>query len=388
MPRNRFCDQTAIAGIGWTEFTKNSGTTVLNLAAKASLAAIDDAGLSVRDIDGVVTYYWNPDTINPQQLIQALGIQVCHYEVYAQLGGEWCCGAVASAAMAVHAGLCENVLVYRALNGRSEKNSHRGAASGAAQFTAPYGVTHAAAKCGQTATAHMARFGTTSVDFGHLAITQRQHAILNQKAMMKTPISLEQHQTSRPIIYPYRLLDCCLRNDGAAALIVTSAERARDLRQPPVYIMAATAGHAPADHSWETNAVRAAPHLYGMAGISARDVSFAELYDPFTFMCMVHMEDFGLVPKGEVGGWVRAGENGLDGRVPVNTHGGSLSESYIQGLNHVVEAVQQLRPGGVVDDLCQGAHSYDRTMCRQIRNPNIALVGGEYGGSSLLLRRA
>ena len=109
MPGNRFCDQTAIAGIGWTEFTKNSGTTVLNLAAKASLAAIDDAGLSVRDIDGVVTYYWNPDTINPQQLIQALGMRVCHYEAYAQLGGEWCCGAVASTAMAVHAGLCENV---------------------------------------------------------------------------------------------------------------------------------------------------------------------------------------------------------------------------------------------------------------------------------------
>jgi acetyl-CoA acetyltransferase len=103
---------------------------------------------------------------------------------------------------------------------------------------------------------------------------------------------------------------------------------------------------------------------------------------------MLHMEDFQLVPKGEVGPWVTAGNNGLDGETPINTHGGMLSEAYVQGLNHVVEAVQQLRPGGVIDDLCDGDHTYDRTMCRQVRNPEIALCCAENGGSSLLLRRA
>lgn len=114
----------------------------------------------------------------------------------------------------------------------------------------------------------------------------------------------------------------------------------------------------------------------------------AELYDPFSFMCLLHMEDFGLVPKGEVGAWVTEGRNGLDGDVPTNTHGGLLPEAYVQGLNHVVEAVQQLRPGGVTDDLCQGAHTYDRSRCRQVRDARIALCCGEGGQSSLLLRRA
>jgi acetyl-CoA acetyltransferase len=388
MAGNRFCDQTAIAGIGWTEFTKCSGTTVLNLAAKASLAAIADAGLSPREIDGVVTFYWHPDTVNPQHLIHALGIPACHYEVYAQLGGNWSCGAVASAAMAVHAGICKNVLVYRALNGRSENSADRGVASGPGQFMTPFGATHAAAIYGHPATAHMARYGTTSIDFAHVAVTQRKHAVLNKKAMMRTPITVEDHQSSRPIIHPYRLLDCCLRSDGAVALVVTSAERARDLRQQPIYIMAAAGGQTAPEHPWETNAVRAAPHLYGAAGITAKDVSFAELYDPFTFMCMAHMEDFGFVSKGEVGAWVRACENGLDGTLPINTHGGLLSEAYIQGLNHVIEAVQQLRPGGVLDDFCEGAHTYDRARCRQVRNAGIALVCGEAGASSLILRRA
>jgi acetyl-CoA acetyltransferase len=103
---------------------------------------------------------------------------------------------------------------------------------------------------------------------------------------------------------------------------------------------------------------------------------------------MIHMEDFGLVPKGQAGAWVRAGCNGLDGECPVNTHGGLLSESHVQGLSHVVEAVQQLRPSGVRDDLCNGAHTFDRTICRQVRDAEIALCCGEEGGSSLLLRKA
>jgi acetyl-CoA acetyltransferase len=152
--------------------------------------------------------------------------------------------------------------------------------------------------------------------------------------------------------------------------------------------MSMMGGCEPFPNLYTTYGAIAAPQLYAGAGITPKDVDVAELYDPFTMMCMLHMEDFGLVPKGEVGGWVSAGKNGLDGEVPVNTHGGLLSECYAQGLNHVVEAVQQLRPGGVVDDLCEGPHTYDRTTCRQVRDPEIALTCGEGGQSSLLLRRA
>jgi acetyl-CoA acetyltransferase len=383
-------DRTAIAGIGWTTFSRGSGTSTKNLAARAALNAMADAGLAAADVDGIVSFYWErPDSPGPVELAETLGIQNCSFADFCSLGGTWSCGAVAAAAMAVHAGLCRNVLVYRAMNGYSERRAGMGQSpSGREQFTLPYGEEHAAATFGHYATAHMARFGTTSLDFAHLAATQRKHALLNRKAIMREPMTVEEHQSSRWIVYPYRLLDCCFQSDGAVALIVTSAERARDLKQAPVHIMSMQSGRTVTGNQWETNGIRAAPALYGAAGITAADVDVAELYDPFTFMCMTHMEDFGLVPKGEAGAWVREGHNGLDGKTPVNTHGGLLSEGYVMGLNHVIEAVQQLRPGGVCDDLCTGAHTYDRATCRQVRDAQIALVCGEEGGSSILLRKA
>jgi acetyl-CoA acetyltransferase len=388
MPEQALKDKTAITGIGWTNFSRSSGTTVLNLAAEACLKAIADAGLTPSDIDGVVTYFWVPDTPTPRQLIEALGIERCNFEVYSQLGGSWSCGAVACAVLAVHGGLCRNVLVYRAMNARSGRRMSNVVRdpSGPMQFVAPYGVAHAAASFGHHATAHMARFGTTTLDFAHLAVTQRKHAMLNEKAIMRTPMTIEDHQSSRWVVYPFRLLDCCLDSDNAVAMVVTSDERARDLKQAPVYIMSMMGGSAPFPNLWSTHGARVAPALYAGAGITPQDVDVAELYDPFTFMCMTHMEDFGLVPKGEVGAWVRAGNHGLDGPMPVNTHGGLLSEVYLQGLNHVVELVQQLRPEGVIDDLCQGPHTYDRTTCRQLRNPRIALSCGEGGNTSMLFR--
>jgi acetyl-CoA acetyltransferase len=383
-------EKTAIAGIGWTAFARGLGTSTKSLAAQASLNAVADAGLSVADIDGIVSFYWEkPDSPDPVEIAAALGIKNCNFSDFCSLGGTWSCGAVASAAMAVHADLCKHVLVYRAMNGYSNRAVREPRSpSGLDQFTLPYGEVHAAAKYGHYATAHMARFGTTSLDFAHLAVTQRDHAMLNKKAVMREPLTLEAHQSSRWVVYPYRLLDCCIQTDGAVALIVTTAERARDLKQAPVYIMSMLSGLTVSEPQWQTNGVRAAPALFNAAGIKPADVDLAELYDPFTFMCMIHMEDFGLVPKGEVGAWVRANHNGLDGKCPVNTHGGLLSESYVQGLNHVIEAVQQLRPGGVCDDLCNGPHTFDRTVCRQVRDAEIALCCGEEGGSSLLLRRA
>ena len=392
MPEQPIKDKTAIVGIGWTEFTRNSGVSTLTLAADAGLKAIADAGLKARDIDGVVTWYHkHPDTVSAQELANAMELD-CHYELFANEGGHWMCAAVMSAAAVVHAGICKNLLMYVARNtyseGRGRRARDRSDASGADQFSSPFGMHHAATIFALPVTAHMARYGTTTLDFAHLAVTQRRHASLNKKAIMRKPITVEDHQNSRWISYPYRLLDCCQQNDGAVAVVITSAERARDLRHEPVYIMSGVGGDSPTAGIWETNGANIAPLIYEGAGITPRDVSLAELYDPFTGMCMLHMEDFGLVPKGEVGRWVTEGRNALDGDLPVNTHGGLHSEAHFIGLNHVVEAVQQLRPAGVVDDLCEGPHTYDRTMCRQVRNPQIALLCGESGGSGMLLRKA
>jgi acetyl-CoA acetyltransferase len=391
MPEQALKDKTAIVGIGWTAFTARSGTTVANLAAQASLNAIADAGIDKRDIDGIITYCFQTDTFDARQLAAALGLERCSFIANERLGGGWACAAVATAALAVYAGLCQTVLVFRAMNGRSERptlDPMRTQAVGPRQWTAPFGVYHAADTFGPYVTAHMARYGTTNLDLGVIAVTQRTNAVVNQKAMLRKPLTLDEHQQSPWLSYPFRVLDTCLTTDGAVALIVTSAERARDLRQAPVSIMAVMGGTLPAQQPWETNAVRAAPLLYQAAGITAQDVDLAELYDPFTGMCLLHLEGFGLAAPGAGAAAYRAGTHGLDGRVPVNSHGGLLSEGYIHGLNHVVEAVQQLRPGGVCDDLCTAEHDFNRERCRQVRRAEIALVCAEAGDSSLLLRRA
>ena len=384
-------EKTAIAGIGWTDFSRNAGASTLTMAIRAGLNAIEDAGLEPSDIDGVVSYFYRYiDSASPKRLADALGLQ-CNFHVFGEGGGTWSCAAVLSAAMLVHSGLCRNVLVFRARNTYSENRKRAGSVGTFSgrdeQFRTPFGEHLPATMYAHNATAYMAKYGATSLDFAHLAVTQRKHAMLNRKAMMRTPMTIEDHQASRMISYPYRLLDCCLQSDGAVALVVTSAERARDLRHRPVTIVAGTGSISPIAGSWETNGVNAAPILYERADIKPSDLSFAQLYDPFTAMCMLHIENFGLTEQGSAAAWVKAGHNALDGQIPVNTHGGLLSEAHVHGLNHVVEAVQQLRPGGVIDDLCEGPHTYDRSTCRQVRDPEFGLVCGEEGESALILRR-
>jgi acetyl-CoA acetyltransferase len=349
--------------------------------------AIEDAGLSVDEIDGVVSYFHQKnDTVHPREMAEMLGLPACNFHFFHDGGGSWNAASILAAAMMVHSGMCNNVLVYNGRNryteGRAKRAANAFETTGADQFDAPFGAHHAAAGFGQYATAYMAKYGTTTLDFAHLAVTQRNHAVLNTKAMMRKPITVEDHQNSRWIIYPYRLLDCCQETDGAVALVVTSADRARHLRHNPVYIMGGGCGRFDGE-----DGDAAATRVFEGAGVSPSDVDVAEIYDNFTFMCMKHLVDFGLAPRGDVGAWVREGHNGLDGSLPVNTHGGLLSEAHFMGLNHVVEAVQQLRTEGVVDDLCEGQHTYDRATCRQVRDPEIAFVCGVLGGSAMVLRK-
>ncbi len=381
-------NQTAITGLGWTEFTRSSGTSVSVLVARACLMAIEDAGLGVDDIDGIVSYFHKKnDTQHPRELAEMLGLPACNFHHFHDGGGSWNAAAVLSAAMMVHSGLCKHVLVYNGRNRYSEGRKKRARdafdTSGAEQFEAPYGSHHAAAGFGQYATAHMAKYGTTTIDFAHLAVTQRKHASLNQKAMMRNPISVEDHQNSRWIIYPYRLLDCCQENDGAVAFVVSAADRAKDLRHNPVYIMGGCCGIEGRDG----DAAKTARRVFEGAGVSSSDVDIAGIYDNFTFMAMKHLSDFGLAPENEVGAWIREGNNTLDGSLPVNTHGGLLSEAHFMGLNHVIEVAQQLREGGVVDDLCKGEHTYDRSICRQVRDPEIGFVCGNLSASAVVLRK-
>jgi acetyl-CoA acetyltransferase len=180
-------------------------------------------------------YHRQPEGQMVRELVRALGLKKCNFEFYSDGGGGWNCGAVLSGAMLVHSGICKNVLVFKARNrysqGRAARAERANDVKGDAQFTTPFGIHHAAASFGPIATAQMARYGTTTLDFAHLAVTERSHAVLNQKAMMRKPITIEDHQNSRWIIYPFRLLDCCQESDGGVALVITSAERARDLKQ-------------------------------------------------------------------------------------------------------------------------------------------------------------
>jgi acetyl-CoA acetyltransferase len=195
---------------------------------------------------------------------------------------------------------------------------------------------------------HMHEYGTTSAHFGAIAVTMRSHALLNESAQMKKPMTLEDHQNSRFIAEPFRLFDCCLNSDGAAAVVVTSAERAKDLQHPPVRIVGGTQCHthknffeapSPAQQGEE----EAAKRLYERYGLSPQDFDFAELYDCFTFTVLAQLESYGFCGIGESGPFAEEGHIALGGKIPVNTHGGLLSHGYIDGMTHITEGVKQLR---------------------------------------------
>lgn len=387
-------EQTAIVGIGWTKYTKESGKTPLALALEASRNAIEDSGLAVKDIDGVVSYSLQ-DSVSTSLVATSLGLPILRYSQDESAGGGVACSVVSNAAMAVASGMANNVLVFRAMNGSSGLRYSRGdrtalrsgtgvGSDAETQFLAPYGATVASHYYALITRRHMFKYGTTPQQLGAVAITSRKHACLNERAMMRSPLTMEKYESSPIFFDPLRLLDCCLMTDGACALIATASERARDLRHPPVYIMAAAQGTGPygqglwsnywTDHT-ESAAKYIGPDLFGRAGITPKDINVAELYDAFTITVIIQLEDFGFCEKGEGGPYVQGGRIEIGGKMPVNTHGGLLSEAYINGLNSVVEGVSQLR---------------GEAGKRQVRNAEIGLVaaaGGTIPGSALILRR-
>ena len=381
----------AIVGIGGTRYSKSSGVSVLGLAAEACQKAIDDSGLAVREVDGIVTFGMN-DSVQPQEVAACLGLSNLRYHMDYWGGGPTSNQVVATAAMAVATGMANNVVCFRALNGRSGRRlggaGERPSTEGEAQFLIPFGWTSFAHCFAVWATRHMAVYGTTSRQLGMVAVTARQHATTNERAMMCIPMTLTDYFNSPMICWPFRLFDICLETDGGCALVVTSAERARHLRHRPVYISAAIHGGGPnpagyglnlapyirwKDHT-ESYARYIAPELFARAGVTPKDVDIAEIYDEMTIATIIQLEDFGFCQKGEGGPFVEEGRTAIGGDIPVNTHGGLLSEGYLHGLNHVVEAVSQLRGDAGP---------------RQVKDAEVALTTGMGGptGSALILRR-
>jgi acetyl-CoA acetyltransferase len=218
------------------------------------------------------------------------------------------------------------------------------------EYELPLGAIAPAQLYAPMARRHMELYGTTSRQLGEIAVTIRSHALLNDNAVMKKPITIEDHQSSRMIADPFRLLDCSLESDGAAAVVVSAADRARDLRRPRVLLAGLAEGHPDSPSAITQRAdmtrlglAKAAPRAFAMAGVSPADVDVAEIYDCFTWIVLCQLEDLGLCAKGEGGAFVEGGALGLGGRLPVNTHGGLLSQAHIAGMNHVVELVRQLR---------------------------------------------
>jgi len=383
-------DKAAIAGIGWTSFTKDSGASVLSLATEACKKAIDDAGLNVKEIDGIVTHNMS-DSVMPQEVATCLGLPGLGYHLEYWGGGPAGCQTVINAAMAIAMGMAHNVVCFRALNGRSGHRlggtGNRPPATGEAQFLIPYGWTSFVHTFTHMARRHMIEYGTTQKQLGVVAVTERKHASMNERAMMRTPITIDDYFNSRMIAEPLRLLDICVETDGACAVVVTSAENARNLRHRPVYVMGAAIGSGPDPTPYGMNTFGwlrgshtelygkyISPQLYGMAGITPRDIDLAEIYDEMTIAVLVQLEDFGFCKKGEGGPFVEEGRIEIGKELPVNTHGGFLSEGYLHGLNHVAEAVSQLR---------------GEAGPRQVKNAEIALCTslGMQAGSALILRR-
>ncbi|MEU8355255.1 acetyl-CoA acetyltransferase [Nonomuraea sp. NPDC048882] len=389
MPKRllEFRNVTAVAGVGYTPFTKDSGVSTLTLACRAVLAALEDAGLTADDVDGLATHRVG-DSAPPTLVGPALGLSDLAWHLDQFGGGSVSHAVVGQAALAVAAGLAETVVCYRAINARSEfrmGGTGRGVpVSPEVQYQAPYGYVAPPQQFAMYARAHMLRYGTKAEHFGRLAVTQRANAAKNPRALMRTPITLDDYLASRWIAEPFRLLDCCLETDGACAVVVTTAERARSLRRPPVLVSGAAWGGGTSHLSLAgadptvTAAAALAPRLYAQAGLGPEEVDVAELYDCFTYSVIVQLEDYGFCAKGEGGPYVESGATALDGALPVNTHGGFLSEGYVHGLNHVAEAVSQLR--GDAGD-------------RQVPGAEVALSTSQPGyilpaTSALILRRA
>jgi acetyl-CoA acetyltransferase len=363
----------AIVGAGATEFSKDSGRSELRLACEAVLAALADAGLKPSDVDGLVSF--TMDGNSEIAVARELGIPELTFFSRVHYGGGAAAATVQQAAMAVATGAAKVVVAYRAFN---ERSGHRfGQVSSAAagqinssgvdnSFHYPMGLATPAATVAMVARRYQHTYGATSEDFGRIAVVDRAHAATNPNAWFYgKPITLADHQASRWIAEPLRLLDCCQETDGGVALVITSTERARDLPHPPAVIAAAAQGSGPDQYimtSYYRDELAALPEmavvgrqLWDRSGLGPSDVDVAVLYDHFTPYVLLQLEELGFCGRGEAKDYITGGTLELDGELPLNPHGGQLGEAYIHGMNGIAEAVRQIR-GTAVNQVAGAEH--------------------------------
>ncbi|MET7714013.1 lipid-transfer protein [Streptomyces sp. NPDC005407] len=351
--RDRLGDRAAVVGIGATEFSKDSGRSELKLAVEAVRAALDDAGLSPTDVDGLVTF--TMDTSPEITVAQAAGIGELSFFSRIHYGGGAACATVQQAALAIASGVAEVVVCYRAFNERSGRRfgsgvQHRepSAEGTALGWNLPFGLLTPASWVAMAAQRYLHTYGLTPESFGHVAVTDRRHAATNPAAYFyEKPITLADHAASRWIVEPLRLLDCCQETDGGQAIVVTSVERARDLPQPPAVIVAAAQGAGRAQEqmtSFYRDDLTGLPEmgvvarqLWQTSGLAPGDIDVGIVYDHFTPFVLMQLEEFGFCKPGEAADLVAADT------LPLNTHGGQLGEAYLHGMNGIAEAVRQLR---------------------------------------------
>ncbi|MCH2173866.1 lipid-transfer protein [Myxococcota bacterium] len=376
--------KSAIVGIGTTEFARQIGRPEEVTALEAIRSALEDAGLNPKDVDGV--FQVEGQTGEPWDVAHRLGVENLRAFSTTGGGGGAAAGPVVWAATAVAGGLCEVAVAYRA---RNRGSMQRPWAQSPARptdrraFDLPYGLVAPAQQIALTARRYLYESGAPEDCFARVAVAQRDHATRNPRAVFRDPITVEDVLESRMISDPLHLLECCPETDGACAVVVTSVERARDLAQAPAVIagVAQGTGHR---HTLMTNlqapdplvwpGASAAQDLYAMAGLTPGDVDVALLYDMFTPVTLYNLESYGFCGRGEAGHFVaEGGIDGVDAKLPVNTHGGNMSEGFLHGFNHVLEGVRQIRGSST----------------GQVANVDVALVGAApvVPTSSFLLTR-
>lgn len=375
---SRFRDRYAIVGTGKSALGRVAGRDSLGLIEEAMRRALDDAGLRPTDIDGIVSR--GPDDVytHHQAIGQRLGINA-RFSTSLDNGGASQILAIGVAAMAIDAGLCTTVLCGYGRDSWSRTHANQNVHLQAAlvpqeqqprEFAPEYGYFGAVGMHALAARRHMYEYGTTREHFAQVAITFREHALRNPEAVMKKPLSRDDYFSARLIADPYGLYDCSLLSDGAGAVIVTSADRAHDLRAPPVLIKGFGTfnnlrGWIADRNMIETAAKRSGEAAYRMAGLGPEEIDTAQIYDCFTGWVIAQLEDYGFCAKGEGGPFVASGALRLDGKLPTNTSGGQLSEAHVEGMLQIVEGVRQLR------------HTYPQY--RQVKEAETALISGHGG---------
>lgn len=373
-------DKAIIAGIGQTEFSKDSGRSELQLAAEASSDAIADAGLSPADIDGMVTF--TLDSSDELQLMRCLGVSDVRWWSRTPHGGVGANTTLIHAVAAVASGAAKNVLIWRAFNERSGRRfgqPNNQTTPPGWNWYLPFGLDTPAKTFALTFQRYMDVYGVSNEDFGRYSVVARRHAATNPNAWFyQRPITLEDHQRSRWIVEPIlRLLDCCQESDGGVALVLSSPERAADLPHPAVRVVGISESHLLngsvmfnyylPDLTEFSECRRAAERLWEMTGLTPADMDVVTIYENFTPVVFLQLEGFGFCKAGEARDYIADGNIDLDGATPVNPHGGLLGEAYIHGVNNVIEAVRQLRG----------------TAANQVKDAEHVLVAAGRGGMIL-----